>query len=579
MTKVLDMLIALRGGPDKIAKGSGLGQLMKARGVAKSNDFTRVSRLPRRVWEEAPDLEELIFELTAYLRLSGREELWPVQAAAIRDAHDCGGAFLPIGVGRGKTFISLLAPTVVECDRPVLFVPAALRDQTNRILPHFRDAWKVHPNLRIVGYSELSLEKNAEMLWKLRPDLIIADECHRLKWLSSGRTKRVARYMNDEPSTKFIAMSGTVSKKSIKDFAHIALWCLKKGAPVPISWSTLGDWANAIDADVDEDQQRAPGVLTQWCAEGENVRVGWQRRLNETPGVVNSPGIGNVNASLRVVAWNYKPPSVVLGAITKLAALWETPNGDVIAEASDIWRHARELALGFWYRWDPAAPRDWMIARSAWKSYVRYRLRTNRSAKDTELQVWNETQRWAKEGSHRDQNKLDAIAKWEAWRFIRDSFKPNTVATWITGQVVDAAAAWLAETDGIVWVEHIAFGQQLARAASVPYFGAGNSDILDHRGACIASIQAHGEGKNLHQHSRALILAPPSAGKTWEQLLGRHHREKQEADEVLFEVFIPCTEILDSFNQALSDARYLEDTLGQDQKLCFCDLDVPGAMR
>jgi hypothetical protein len=76
----------------------------------------------------------------------------------------------------------------------------------------------------------------------------------------------------------------------------------------------------------------------------------------------------------------------------------------------------------------------------------------------------------------------------------------------------------------------------------------------------------------LQRWSRNLVVAPPTSGKAWEQLLGRTHREGQQADEVSFEVFLPIQELKDCFERARADAKYLEETYGNRQKLNYADI-------
>jgi hypothetical protein len=104
----------------------------------------------------------------------------------------------------------------------------------------------------------------------------------------------------------------------------------------------------------------------------------------------------------------------------------------------------------------------------------------------------------------------------------------------------------------------------------VPYFGAGSEEIANERGdrSVVASIQAHGVGRNLQMFSSNLVVSCPSAGADWEQLLGRTHRQGQQADEVTYEYF-------DTFDHevktAVKDAEYIKGILGQDQRLLYCD--------
>ncbi len=429
-----------------------------------------------------------------------------------------------------------------------------------------RKHWRLHPSLKVIGYSELSLEKNARLLEEMGPDLIIADEVHLLAAPRSARTKRVVRYLKAHPETRVIAMSGTVTKRSLRDYAHIADWCLGARSPLPRSWNELCDWADALDEKVPDERRVPPGALLRLCADGESARDGFRRRLTETPGVV-ATGEHELGVSLRILRHHVEVPDAVERALRRLRDTWETPDGDLISEAAELWRHARELALGMCYRWDPPAPRDWLEARRGWKALVRETLRHNRRGLDTELQVWNEQAR-------REEAGLPTEEAWRGWRAVRGSFKPNTVATWISDFAVDAAASWLERGPGICWVEHVRFGERLARKTGLPHFGAGDSGILDAEGPVIASRRAHGTGLNLQRWDRCLFCCPMTAGRDWEQGLGRQHRPGQQSDEVTAEVFLHTQELRDAMAQAIADAKYIEETTGGRQRLCYADLDL-----
>ena len=85
------------------------------------------------------------------------------------------------------------------------------------------------------------------------------------------------------------------------------------------------------------------------------------------------------------------------------------------------------------------------------------------------------------------------------------------------------------------------------------------------------SIRAHGVGKNLQPWCEQVILSPPSSGSAWEQLLGRTHRAGQLADEVNVTVVQTYFPQENAMLQAQADARYIEETTGNIQKLNFCN--------
>lgn len=537
-------------------------------GISRTAEFKRIESLPRRVWQDAEDLSELTRLLTLNLKLpEGNMTLWDVQAAALRDIHDMRGLVGPIPVGEGKALVSLLAPVVLKSKRPLLLVPADVREQTNRkVIPEMRQHWKLHPNLKVMGYSELSQVKNKDFLQTYKPDLIIADEVHSLARMQSARTRRVKRYMNEFEDTIFVALSGTITRKGLRDYWHFVLWALKPiMCPLPVRFNELQDWADALDADVEEGRRIAPGALKRFCEPGENVRQGFMRRFTQTPGVVSMTD-NELPFSLRIHKQPLKSSGKVHHILNEVAANWETPYGDMITEAVDLARKLREISMGFFYRWDPLPPLDWLDARKDWKRIVRETLRHNRRKLDTELQVWNEQVRSA-----------TPLAEWLEWRDIKSSFKPNTVPVWLDDFLVNNAADWLNCNDGIVWTSHVAVAERIAMLSEKPYYGAGKQasiDILDASGPIIASINAHGQGKNLqYQYCKNLVTCCPPSGKTWEQMMGRTHRNGQPEDEVQFKVYMHTEALRAAWKKATTiDAPYLEDTTGVKQKLLYADI-------
>lgn len=536
-------------------------------GVSNTAEFKRIEALPRREWETAEDLDELTTLLTEDLKHpDGDMSLWPAQAASLREIHDMRGLVGSLAVGEGKALISLLAPVVLKAKRPILLVPADVREQTNRkVIPEMRKHWKLHPKLKVIGYSELSLMKNKDFLEEFKPDVIISDEAHSLAGIRSARTRRVTRYMREHEETIFIALSGTITRKGLRDYWHLAQWALKPlFCPMPTRWNELQDWADALDADVPEEKRISPGALKKLCEGKENARQGYMRRFTQTPGVISTKN-NELVTSLRIHKRDVKSSGAIHSALNEMQTTWETPYGDVITEAIDLARKLREISMGFFYRWDPEPPIDWLDARKAWKKFVRETLRHNRRNLDTELQVWNE-----------QRNNKKPVKEWLEWCGIKESFKPNTVPVWLDEYMIEDATNWLRNNDGIVWTTHVALAERLAEHARLSYFGAGKQasiDILDVKGPIIASIKAHGQGKNLqHNYCKNLVMCCPPAGKTWEQMLGRTHRKGQLEDEVTCEVYMHTDAVRSAWQTAKSDARYLEDTTGVRQKLNYADI-------
>ncbi|RUO93093.1 hypothetical protein D7Y11_11445 [Corallococcus sp. AB018] len=105
----------------------------------------------------------------------------------------------------------------------------------------------------------------------------------------------------------------------------------------------------------------------------------------------------------------------------------------------------------------------------------------------------------------------------------------------------------------------------------------GLSTIIRENGkrSIVASLRAHGTGKNLTAFSRMLFVNPPADGGAWEQAIGRIHRQGQLADECEVELYQHTEELADAFRKARDFARFIEQVEGTPQKLCFASYSWP----
>jgi superfamily II DNA or RNA helicase len=192
--------------------------------VRLNDELRRVENIPRRQWseEEAKDMAEQLTELLKTHR--GTMSLRPVQATALAEIGMRGGLFGIIRVGAGKTIISLLSASVAEAKRPVLLIPAKLVEKTQRDMEALSRHWQIQKT-RIITYEWLGRAQAADALDSYKPDVIVCDEAHKLKNKSAAVTRRVARYMKANPTTKMIVMSGTITKRSLHDYVHLIAPC------------------------------------------------------------------------------------------------------------------------------------------------------------------------------------------------------------------------------------------------------------------------------------------------------------------------------------------------------------------
>lgn len=562
------------------------------RAVTRSADFERIANLPERA---AFDGVALAKEMTGALRRTdgcpgttstgglcdvcrGPVALRPVQAQALYEIMTTGGLCAPMGVGTGKTLVFLLAPVVLGLKRALGILPASLVYKTERergeiYAPH----WNIDRSMQLVSYEALGRVNASNLLETKMPDGIVTDESHRLKNPKAACTRRVARWMREHPDTQFMAMSGTILGKSIHDMAHLLRWSLgPEGAPIPQTEGELNEWADCLDERVNPMQRVKPGALLELVPEAARpaaddtndltiARRAFHHRLVSTPGIVCSLHEEQVNCSLYIEAQTYDVNAQTDANFDTLRNLWETPDGWALSEAVDVWRHARELAVGMHYVWDPRPPDEWLAARRAWAKFVRDTLARSRSL-DSEKQV-------ALECAHGELPNAEYLA----WEAIRGTFQINQKAVWHDDSVLNLCARWLAKEKGICWVEHTFFGRALATKTGLSYYGQNGLDakgasILDAKGPIIASVAANGTGKNLQAWNKNLIVSCPTGASVWEQLLGRTHRQGQKADEVQVDVLIGCIEHLDAWKRARAEALMASDLLGAPQKILIGDV-------
>src|SRR6185369_6329042 len=144
--------------------------------VRRTAEFHRIRTLPRRTWQDSPDLAEAGALFKRWLQHNPTpcegevecegcqlQELRPAQVAALLECADCNGGFLPLRPGAGKTAVSLLLPTVMRRPRALLVVPAALRVDTLTRTKALAHRWRVLP-MTVMSYETLAHPKHANDL-------------------------------------------------------------------------------------------------------------------------------------------------------------------------------------------------------------------------------------------------------------------------------------------------------------------------------------------------------------------------------------------------------------------------------
>jgi hypothetical protein len=490
-----------------------------------SAEYRRVQALPRRQKRDLPadQLQEALAKPSCNIRLK------EIQVQMIVEAYENRGLIAAVGVGHGKTLPSILIPTVIPCSRPLLLVPAKLRDQTRTIIRDMRQYFRIHPDLQVLSYSAISTQPG--ILEQIQPDILLADECHALKDPKSGRTKRVLRYLDAHQDTIFCGFSGTIISKSLFDFAHLVAAALKMSAPLPImSYNDLVAWDRALQGET------GLGVLK---------KMPFLPRLIETPGIVATSST-SCEASIIITLMRTDHDARIKKALANLENLWILPDGRELCSILEYTAALGQLYCGFYYRWTRRPPENWMQRRRAYMGWMRNTLRCNRRGYDTPGQIYDACERMEY-----------TCPEYAQWIEIKSTYTPQTEAIWVSDAHVQKCRALAVEQSAIVWTQYRAFGQKI----DLPYYA--SDAVYSHPGGtpvCL-SIKACGEGKNLQKWSKNVVAFPPTNGVIWEQMIGRTHRLGQVADTIEFTTF-------GDIDRAIGDARQIEEEyVGLRQKL------------
>lgn len=552
------------------------------RSVQKTPELLRILNLPTRVADEKADIYLPDF-LTEKLKTeNGNMKLFPIQALALKELYENEGLFAVLAVGSGKSLISYLAPVILESKRPLLLLPKKLKKKTERELIEYGEHFKLNP-IEIMSYELLSRDSGQKKFLEIAPDLIIADECHRLKNTKTAAVKRIKRYLKEHPKTIITALSGTITRNSIMDYWHILQWCLKEKAPLPESWHEAKQWSLALDEKVPFGFIRHyPGALLLFSTEEElkeiaykrldqleGARNAYRRRLLSTSGILSTQKSFD-GASLFIKTSVLKQNDKIKEAFKKLRLLWQTPDGIDLMYGLETSRYIEQLSCGFYYKWETPAPTDWLSARKSWDRYVRNIIQYSKRGIDTPHQVALNVTRG-----------ILKSPEYDTWIHIKDKFKPITKPVWLDDALLIAASNWLkTNKKGICWVNHVAFGKKLQEISGFSYYGEkGLNDkkeyIEDAEGPIITSVSANTEGLNLQKKwDTNLIIACPSSATIFEQMIGRTHRTGQKSDEVTVEIILGCYEDYKSILDITAEACYIRDTTGERHKILYADKEI-----
>lgn len=610
------------------------------------NEITRICAIPIQkplTDEEVLAVQEIHCKPEA---LAKGFKLQRVQAEAIQAFVEEGAVFGPIEVGGGKTFISLRCVGIsIEAgvQRICLMVPSQVhtqlvdhdigwaRQRTSLGCTFYPLGGKSPEQRRAIAggrrgcwifpYSLLSAKDASEILEMIRPEVLILDEAHLLKNRNAARTRRVLSYCKQH-KPRVVVLSGTMTKKSIKDYAHLLTISLGDKAPVPADAQVVSDWATAIDS-----EQAAEGFhtakttygplrpLINWANRNfpqtprtfdvQGFRWAFRDRLLTTPGVVSSPA-DSLGTSLVIENSKVISPTARLAELQQqLEELWLTPSGDEIEFAMQKWKWATELSAGIYNDlvWpDPGVlaerlhvspgQADDLLKRSkdhhklqqAYHKALRgwFQSRPHKPGLDTPMLVGGNMAHFG----DRDVGP-ELYSAWQDMRAAdfperieRDS-RPVRVCDYKIREAIRLMKA-NENGEGIVFFHHNTLGEWLYECAkeaglSVVYCPAGKAanDFLTSQGAAdrcrgkflICSISAHGTGKNLQFMSDQIYVQLPFNESVAQQSIGRTHRMGQLADQVTIYTMVSNEQDEMILASLLNDAIYVLETTQSTRKV------------
>lgn len=633
----------------------------KRRDTSESLEISRICSLPVVLLPTVEEITAISREVVQADAFEKGFRLHAEQAGALLAWDLYEGLFGPIGVGKGKTFITLLiadrAHRQGTSKKSLLIVPPTILAQLELTdIPKARKLFGIRVpiislsgrnqssrgavarsdkrGLYIMPYTFLSTKDAEEILAGIAPDLLILDEAHRVKNHKAARTRRLMRYVERAGNVRMVALSGTITSKSIRDYHHLCTHALREQSPLPISPLLTDNWAMAIDANADPSQAQTGPItpLMDWAVrefpEHEipkgvpGFRAAFRLRLNTAPGVVAS-GDTDIGTSLVLHNEPVAHPAEAEGyaeverLMKQVEELWISPSGDEIEHGMHKWRHLYELTAGFYYhlRW-PSAEEVQARQRITLEEAVSYLVEAQKHH-EAQQGYHKELRRWIERRARPSLDTPMLIGKdmslhgsehvgaelYEAWRAMKDLefegmperlSEPRRISPW---KIEHAAAQAIVEQETaraegapcgvLVWYWHQEVGawlnEKLIELGAEPLWCPSDSHrpgssakILDPENGgriIVAAMGGHGEGKNLQHFQRQVIVEFPRKADLLEQVIGRTHRTGQNADELL-PVTINSNEFdHQNMSACLIDALYIHQSTGSRQKAVYAGYD------
>lgn len=545
------------------------------------------------------------------------------QAWSLWELPRAGGLFGMGSVGTGKTIFFLLAPlTMPHLKKWVLLAKPDQRLHYQRHYLRLREHFRVPsmvfdkggaagsyivrgaPVLDFVPYSVLSNKKSTTLFEQADPEAILADEVHCIANSQSSRGGRFVRHMVKRNGRVFAGATGTPIDKSIRNFANLLTHALGVGSPLPVRQDEIHAWSQVFDpVQIPDTESATAKAIFREFGDGEvdpelaeigmvdvsQIRKGLRDRIIRTPGITSTRS-SSVEVDLVFRERKIKMPESLSEPLQR-ARMGMRPDGEELAEQSEIAVCSRAVSAGYYYYWAyPKATAEerqrgglidqWFAARKAFNKELRGKLLMNEPHLDSRKLCENAAERAWREPRYDGDLPVWQALTWPEWVEIRDRVQPEPRVKWLNDYLARDAAEWAREHVGIVWSRSRAFGKRVAELAGIDYCGGGDNAeayILSHDGSksIVASIRSHYEGRDGLQErfSKQLWAENLPSGKGVQQLLGRLARPGQTAEEVETWVYRHTLEYRHDLDRAIELAEFLRDQTRDKQLILSASME------
>lgn len=492
-------------------------------------------------------------DLTAMFKTPrGTMKLRPVQSAALAEIMHHGALFGPIGVGFGKTLISLLAGPAMRLSRSlaspprpgrtVILVPSSLRQKTiDEMYEVYAPHWKID-DVAVISYDTLSGTANSDLLDRHAPDLIICDEAHKLAG-DSARGRRFFRYLRQNPHVRVIPLSGSFTRDSLKEYYKLVNAALHHMSPLPLDYPVFRAWDAVISTkDYFKEAERAGVIpfLNLVTRDHHNAvemldfravaRREFANRTDNVAGWVTAEG-ASAEVKLQFSAINIDIPFDIAAALYDVEKNWRRPDGEEFEDALSKHRYMWQLFQGYfqywdWSKWPDGQPdQEWMAYRAAYHKQLRAFLKDPRLAivnRDSPMNI----ARAIRAGEI--VRPVELLQAYDNWQKVKDRPAPPTKTRWMSDHMVEAIRAYIKKHNEptLIWVDSPLLRDKLGKYFTV--YEPGVKPNEKRVETCVLTVSSHNAGLNLQGWRRNLLTKMPGSNTTLQQLIGRTWRAGQE---------------------------------------------------